>query len=62
MCNDIGRRIFHKDYYLKFDKFHYKNRVPFAMYYDLECIIKDSNKSNNNKKPYSYCLWIIFIK
>ena len=37
----IGRRTFHKDDYLKFDKFHYKNRVPFAMYYDFECIIKD---------------------
>ena len=43
-CNTqrhIGRRTFHKDEYLKFDKFHYKNRVPFAMYYDFECIIKD---------------------
>ena len=37
----VGRRTFHKDDYLKFDKFHYKNRVPFAMYYDFECIIKD---------------------
>ena len=41
MCNDTGRRIFHNNDYLKFDKFHYKNRVPFAMYYDFECIIKD---------------------
>ena len=41
MCNDTGRRIFHNKDYLKFDKFHYKNRVPFAMYYDFECIIKD---------------------
>ena len=44
LCNTqkhIGRRTFHKDDYLKFDKFHYKNRVPFAMYYDFECIIKD---------------------
>ena len=41
MCNNTGRRTFHKDHYLKFDKFHYKNRVPFAMYYDFECIIKD---------------------
>ena len=40
-CNNTGRRTFHKDEYLKFDKFHYKNRVPFAMYYDFECIIKD---------------------
>ena len=40
MCNNTGRRTFHKDEYLKFDKFHYKNRVPFAMYYDFECIIK----------------------
>ena len=42
LCNTqkhIGRRTFHKDDYLKFDKFHYKNRVPFAMYYDFECII-----------------------
>ena len=37
----VGRRTFHKDDYLKFDKFHYKNRVPFAIYYDFECIIKD---------------------
>ena len=45
LCNtqkQIGRRIFHKDDYLKFDKFHYKIRVPFAIYYDFECIIKDS--------------------
>ena len=44
LCNTqkhIGRRTFHKDDYLKFDKFHYKNRVPFAMYYDFECMIKD---------------------
>ena len=41
LCNNIGRRTIHKDEYLKFDKFHYKNRVPFAMYYDFECIIKD---------------------
>ena len=39
---DIGRRTFHKDDYLKFDKFRYQNRVPFAIYYDFECIIKDS--------------------
>ena len=37
----VGRRTFHKDEYLKFDKFHYKNRVSFAMYYDLESIIKN---------------------
>ena len=44
LCNTqkhVGRRTFHKDDYLKFEKFHYKNRVPFAMYYDFECIIKD---------------------
>ena len=44
LCNTqkhIGRRTFHKDEYVKFDKFHNKNRVPFAMYYDFECIIKD---------------------
>ena len=44
LCNTqkhVGRRTFHKDDYLKFNKFHYKNRVPFAMYYDFECIIKD---------------------
>ena len=44
LCNTqkhIGRRTFHKDEYLKFDKFHSKDRVPFAMYYDFECIIKD---------------------
>ena len=38
---NAGRRTFHKDEYLKFDKFHYKNRVPFAMYYDFECITKN---------------------
>ena len=44
LCNTqkhLGRRTFHKDEYLKFDKFHYKTRVPFAMYYDFEFIIKD---------------------
>ena len=30
MCNDTGRRTFHNNYYLKFDKFHYNYRVPFA--------------------------------
>ena len=39
--NHVGRRTFHKDDYLKFDKIHYKNRVPFAMYYDFEGIKKD---------------------
>ena len=41
LCNNTGRRTFHINEYLKFDKFHYKNRVPFAMYYAFECIIKD---------------------
>ena len=44
LCNTqkhVGRRTFHKDEHLKFDKFHYKHRVPFAMYYDFECIIKN---------------------
>ena len=44
LCNTqkhVGRRTFHKDEYQKFDKFHYKNRVLFAMYYDFECIIKN---------------------
>ena len=46
LCNTqkhVGRRTFHHKDYLKFDKFHYKNRVPFAMYYDFECVIKDEN-------------------
>ena len=44
LCNTqkhVGRKTFHHKDYLKFDKYHYKNRVPFAMYYDIECIIKD---------------------
>ena len=44
LCNTqkhVGRRTFHKDEYLKFDKFYYKNRVPFAMFYDFGCIIKN---------------------
>ena len=43
LCNTqkhVGR-TFHKDDYLRFDKFHYKNRVPFAINYGFECIIKD---------------------
>ena len=47
LCNTqkrIGRRTFHKDDYIKFDKFHFINRVPFAIYYDFECIIKDKSK------------------
>ena len=41
MCDDTGRRTFYNNDYLKFDRFHYKNIVPFAMYYDFECIIED---------------------
>ena len=41
MSNDTGRRTFHTNEYLNFDKFHYKNRIPFPIYYDFECIIKD---------------------
>ena len=41
ICNDTGRKTFHNNENLKSDKFHYKNRVPFAMYYDFEFIIKD---------------------
>ena len=44
LCNTqkhVGRSTFHKDEYLKFDRFYYKNRVPFAMYYDFECKIKN---------------------
>ena len=43
LCNTqkhIARTFHHKDY-LKFDKFHYKNRVPFAMCYDFECVIEN---------------------
>ena len=50
LCNTqkhVGRRIFHKDEYLNFDKFHYKNTVPFAMYYDFECIIKNKKHVPN---------------
>ena len=56
LCNKkkhVGRRTFHKNEYLKFDKFHYKNRVPFAMYYDFECIIK-----NKKHIPIACCLYI----
>ena len=56
LCNTrkhVGRRTFYKDEYLKFDKFHYKNRVPFAMYYDFECLIK-------KQKTHSYYLWFIY--
>ena len=42
LCNNIGR-TFHHDDYLKLDKFRYKKRVPLAMYYDFECIIKTEN-------------------
>ena len=44
LCNTqkrVGRRTFHLKDYLKFDKFHYKNRVPFAMYYYFECVIEN---------------------
>ena len=37
----MGRETFHEDEYLNYDRFHYKNRVPFAMYYDFKCIIKN---------------------
>ena len=40
-CNKNERRTFHLDDYPKFNMFHYKNRVPFAMYYDFECLIKN---------------------
>ena len=60
LCYNNGRRTFHNNDYLKFDKIHYKNRVPFAMHYDFECIIKDSNKSNKNKKhiPIAFGIYI----
>ena len=50
----MGRITFLKDEYLKFDRFHYKNRVPFAMYYDFECIIK-----NKKHIPIACGLYII---
>ena len=46
MFNDTGRRTFHNNDYLKLDKFHYKNRVQFAMYYDFECIINGKHLPN----------------
>ena len=52
MCNNTGRRTFHNNDYPKFDKFHYMNRVPFALYYDFECIIKTEN---------TYPLLLVFI-
>ena len=41
MCNDTGGRTFHNNEYLNFDKFHYKNRIPFAMHYDFESVIEN---------------------
>ena len=41
MCNDTGKRTFYNNDYLKFDKFHYRNRIPFPMCYDFECVIKN---------------------
>ena len=40
----IGRRTFHHNDYRQFDKFHYKYRVPFAIYCDFECIMKNKKK------------------
>ena len=37
----VGRRTVHKNGYIKIDRFHYKNRVPFNILYDFECRIKD---------------------
>ena len=31
LCKNTGRRTFHRDDYRRFDKFHYRNRVPFAV-------------------------------
>ena len=45
MRNDTGRRTFHNNDYLMFDKFRYKNRIPFAMYYDFDCIIKNRKRN-----------------
>ena len=60
LCNNTGRKTIRRDDYLRFDKFYYKNSVPFAMYCDFDCIIKDSNTSNKNKKhlPIACCLYI----
>ena len=40
----LVRRTFHNDYYLKFDKLTYKNKVPFIMVYDFIFIIKYGNQ------------------
>ena len=32
----MGRRTCHKGKYLKFDEYHYKNRVHFNVVYDFE--------------------------
>ena len=68
LCNTekhVGRRTFHKDDYLKFDKFHYENRVPFAMYYDFECIIKDGNRNtsycNRKSNRNTFLLLVVYI-
>ena len=43
LCSDdgslIGRRTYHNNRYLKFDKFHYENRVTFIMANDFECMM-----------------------
>ena len=43
LCYDTGRRTFHNNDYLKFDKFHHKKRIPFAMYYDFSVYFKIEN-------------------
>ena len=60
--NPEERAEFHKDEYLEFNKFHYKNKVPFVIYGDFEAYNKLSNPNTKNliynQKPFCFGIYI----
>jgi len=65
--NEVGGNTFPKNDYLTYNKFYYKNKVPFTIYCDLEAWNRPINNDNENEekttkifeqKPMCYGMYI----
>ena len=60
VLNKPTRAVFHRDEYYKFDKWYYKNRVPFIVYADFEAYNKTMNEGNKfcEQLPFACGLYV----